>query len=57
VEGMGLGLAMARSIIEAHRGSIAARNLVDGGAMFTFTLPAESTNGTGIGTASPGGSS
>jgi two-component system sensor kinase FixL len=58
VEGMGLGLAMARSIIEAHRGSIAARNLVDGGAMFTFTLPAESAHGTGnrtgTGSASPG---
>ncbi|MEZ0275467.1 MAG: sensor histidine kinase [Roseimicrobium sp.] len=39
VEGMGLGLAMARSIVEAHRGSIAARNHPEGGAVFTFSLP------------------
>jgi PAS domain S-box-containing protein len=39
VEGMGLGLAMARSIVEAHRGNITAQNHPEGGAMFTFTLP------------------
>ena len=48
VDGMGLGLAMARSIIEAHRGSIAARNLAGGGALFTFTLPGGNGTPTGI---------
>ncbi|WP_170157576.1 sensor histidine kinase [Roseimicrobium gellanilyticum] len=57
VEGMGLGLAMARSIIEAHRGSIAARNLAEGGAMFTFTLPSGNGNGAGTRNATIGRSS
>jgi C4-dicarboxylate-specific signal transduction histidine kinase len=38
--GMGIGLAICRSIIEAHGGSIRATNLSDGrGARFHFTLP------------------
>jgi PAS domain S-box-containing protein len=38
--GMGIGLAICRSIIEAHGGSIRASNLTDGrGARFHFTLP------------------
>lgn len=38
--GMGIGLAICRSIIEAHDGSIRASNLTDGrGARFHFTLP------------------
>jgi len=38
--GLGMGLAICRSIIEAHRGSIRAKNNEAGGATFTITLPA-----------------
>ena len=38
-EGMGMGLSINRSIIEAHNGSIWADNAPDGGAMFCFSLP------------------
>jgi two-component system, LuxR family, sensor kinase FixL len=37
--GMGLGLAIARSIIDAHHGRIVAENNSDGGATFRFDLP------------------
>jgi signal transduction histidine kinase len=37
--GMGLGLSISRTIIEAHRGRIRAENLPSGGAAFRFTLP------------------
>ena len=42
-DGLGLGLAICRSIIEAHGGHIRAENAPDGGATFTFTLPASCT--------------
>jgi signal transduction histidine kinase len=38
-EGMGMGLSIARSIIEAHSGEIWAENNVDCGATFFFSLP------------------
>jgi PAS domain S-box-containing protein len=38
--GMGMGLAIARSIIETHGGEIWATNNVTRGATFFFTLPA-----------------
>jgi two-component system sensor histidine kinase ChvG len=37
---MGLGLAIARAVIEAHGGTIAARNRPGGGAEFEVRLPA-----------------
>jgi two-component system sensor histidine kinase KdpD len=37
--GFGLGLTICRTIIEAHGGTISARNLSDGGAEFRFSLP------------------
>jgi signal transduction histidine kinase len=38
-EGMGMGLAIARTIVEAHHGTIAAENQPWGGALFTIRLP------------------
>jgi two-component system, LuxR family, sensor kinase FixL len=38
-EGMGVGLSIARSLVEAHRGRIWAENNVSGGATFRFTVP------------------
>jgi len=48
--GMGVGLSISRSIIEAHDGRMWAESNESGGATFRFTLPAASsesvTNGT-----------
>lgn len=43
VRGTGLGLAVARRIAEQHGGTLTAHNHRSGGAVFTFYLPAEST--------------
>jgi two-component system, LuxR family, sensor kinase FixL len=46
-QGMGVGLSISRTIIEAHGGSIAARANPGGGTIFSFTLPAVSNEETG----------
>ena len=39
VGGVGLGLAIVRAIVEAHKGTVRAENRRNGGARFNFTLP------------------
>jgi signal transduction histidine kinase len=38
-QGMGMGLAIVRTIIEAHHGQISAENQASGGALFTIRPP------------------
>jgi C4-dicarboxylate-specific signal transduction histidine kinase len=38
-QGMGIGLSIARTIVEAHNGQIYAENQTDGGAIFRVMLP------------------
>lgn len=37
--GMGLGLAICKAIVDAHKGTISYETPVNGGALFRFTLP------------------
>ena len=43
--GLGIGLTIAQRIVEAHGGTIAAHENLDGGATFTVTLPRSATPG------------
>jgi signal transduction histidine kinase len=38
-QGMGMGLSIARTIIQAHQGRIWAENQAEGGAVFRLSLP------------------
>jgi len=42
--GLGLGLSIARGLVEAHNGKLTAGNRVGGGARFTITLPVPTTD-------------
>jgi signal transduction histidine kinase len=44
-EGMGMGLSIARTIVEAHHGQIWAENNSGSGATFYFTVPVEGGRG------------
>jgi two-component system, LuxR family, sensor kinase FixL len=39
VNGMGMGLAVSKTIVEAHQGRLWAENRLEGGACFCFTIP------------------
>jgi two-component system sensor kinase FixL len=41
-DGLGIGLSICRTIIEANGGTLEIANAVEGGALITFTLPAAS---------------
>ena len=42
-KGLGIGLTIARTIVEGHGGTIDAHNNSEGGATFTVTLPCATT--------------
>ena len=46
-DGMGLGLSIARSIIQAHHGRIWAENRAVGGAVLRFAVPAATADSCG----------
>jgi len=43
-EGLGMGLAIVRSIIESHGGTITIESADGGGAQFDFVLPANGSS-------------
>jgi C4-dicarboxylate-specific signal transduction histidine kinase len=42
-QGLGMGLAIVRSIVESHGGTVGGENVEDGGAHFQFVLPVSAT--------------
>ena len=45
VEGSGLGLALVREIVRAHRGRIRVKSVKGEGSLFTVTLPLKGRRG------------
>ena len=45
--GMGMGLAVSKTIVEAHNGRIWAENVAGGGARFCLTVPVAGGEGRG----------
>jgi signal transduction histidine kinase len=45
-EGLGMGLAIVRSIVQSHGGTITAENADGGGARFQFVLPVDGRSST-----------
>jgi two-component system sensor histidine kinase KdpD len=43
-QGLGLGLSICKTIVEAHGGTISVSDNVPKGSIFTFTLPMEETD-------------
>ena len=46
VQGTGMGLAIAKAIVEAHGGTIGVTSQLGSGSVFHFTVPVSGTAGT-----------
>lgn len=44
VQGTGMGLAIARAVVEAHGGTIGVTSQLGHGSVFSFTLPLNAVN-------------
>jgi signal transduction histidine kinase len=47
--GYGLGLKIAKCIVEAHGGALSVESVLEGGTTFTFTLPVANGHASGHG--------